>query len=171
MEITAEVIKALREQTNAGLMDCKRVLQETNCDLEAAVEILRERGHNILKKKENRLAEQGLVESYVHGGGKIGVLVEVNCETDFVANTPEFKELAHDLALQVAAARPRYIGTEELPEGDEVAEEVCLMEQPFVRDPQKRVKDLVAEVAAKVRENIRVRRFARFELGVDGVDA
>jgi elongation factor Ts len=168
MDISAEAIKAVREQISAGIMDCKRALQETGGDITAAADILRERGHTIAKKKESRTADQGLVESYVHTGGRIGAMVEINCESDFVARTPEFKELAHDLAMQVAATNPKFIGTEDVPEGEESGDEDCLLLQPFIKDPQKRIQDIISENVAKVRENIRVRRFARFELGVDG---
>ncbi len=168
MEISTEAIKAIREQTSAGIMECKRALQEAGGDPVAAADILRERGHEIAKKKENRTAEQGLIEPYVHGGGRIGALVEVNCESDFVARTPEFKELAHDLAMQVVATNPRFTGPEDVPPGEEFDNEDCLLLQPFIKDPQKIVQDVIAELVVKVRENVRVRRFARFELGVDG---
>lgn len=171
MEITAEVIKTVRELTSAGIMDCKRALQEAGGDVDGAINVLRERGAAIGRKKESRSAKQGLVESYVHGGGRIGAMVEVNCESDFVARTPEFKELAHDLAMQVAATSPRFVSAQDVPEGEEVDEDSCLLLQPFIKDPQKKVQDIIAEIVAKVRENVRVSQFARFELGVDGKDA
>ncbi len=171
MEISVAAIKELRELTNAGIMECKRALQETDCNVEAAATMLRERGHAIAKKKEERAADQGLVECYVHTGGRIGALIELNCESDFVARTPEFKEVAHDLAMQVAATNPRFVDADEVPEGCEWAEEDCLLLQPFIKEPQKSVRDLIAETVAKVRENIKIRRFARFELGVEGKDA
>jgi elongation factor Ts len=132
MEITAEAIKAVRELTSAGIMDCKRALQEAGGDIDTAIGVLRERGLAIARKKENRSAKQGLVESYVHGGGRIGAMVELNCESDFVARTPEFKELAHDLAMQVAATCPRFISADDVPQGEEVDEESCLLLQSFI---------------------------------------
>jgi elongation factor Ts len=171
MEIPTTAIKELRELTSAGIMECKRALQETGCDVEAAADMLREKGHAIAKKKEERAADQGLVECYIHTGGRIGALVEVNCESDFVARTPEFKDLAHDIAMQVAATNPKYLSSDDIPEGDDSTEEDCLLLQPFIKDPQKTVNDLLAETIGKVRENIKIRRFARFELGVEGKDA
>lgn len=170
MQVSTEAIKALREQTSAGIMECKRALQETGGDLAAASSMLRERGYAIAKKKENRSVREGLVECYIHTGGRIGALVEVNCESDFVARTPEFKELAHDLAMQVVAACPRYVSAEDVPEGEEFADEDCLLLQPFIKDPGKTVEDVVTGTVAKVRENIKVRRFVRFALGLDGQD-
>lgn len=168
MDISTDAIRIVREQTGAGIMDCKRILQETNGDTQAAANILRERGYIIAKKKESRIAEQGVIEAYVHAGGRIGVLIEVNCESDFVARTPEFKELAHDLAMQVAAANPKYIGVNDRPGGDDPEEEDRLLLQPYIKDPRKKVEDLITETVAKVRENIKVKRFIRFELGVGG---
>lgn len=170
MQVSTEAIRVLREQTSAGIMECKRALQEANGDVGTAAAALRERGFAIAKKKEMRVAGQGLVEAYVHTGGRFGALVEVNCESDFVARTPEFKELAHDVAMQVVATNPRFISREDVPENEECADEACLMLQPFIRDPSKRVQDLVAEAVAKVRENIKIRRFVRFQLGSDGKD-
>jgi len=170
MQISAEAIKALREQTSAGIMECKHALEETGGDLAAASSILKERGYAIAKKKESRSAREGLVECYIHTGGRVGALVEVNCESDFVARTPEFKELAHDLAMQVVGACPRYVSPEDVPEGEEFADEDCLLLQPFIKEPDKKVQDIVTETIAKVRENIKVRRFARFALGSDGQD-
>lgn len=168
MQVSTEAIKALREQTCAGIMECKRALQETDGDLDAATTILRERGYEIAKKKEERATSQGLIECYIHTGGRIGAMVQVDCESDFVARTPEFKDLAHDIAMQVVATCPVYISGDEVPEGSEVADENCLLLQQFIKDPSKRVEDLIAETVAKVRENIRIRRFVRFELGSDG---
>ncbi|TET16366.1 MAG: elongation factor Ts [Dehalococcoidia bacterium] len=170
MQVSTEAIKALREQTSAGIMECKRALQETGGDLAAASSMLRERGYAIAKKKENRSVREGLVECYIHTGGRIGALVEVNCESDFAARTPAFKELAHDLAMQVVAACPRYVSAEDVPEGEEFADEDCLLLQPFIKDPGKTVEDVVTGTVAKVRENIKVRRFVRFALGLDGQD-
>ena len=168
MQVSTESIKALREQTSAGIMECKRALQETDGDLDAATTILRERGYEIAKKKEERATSQGLIECYIHTGGRIGAMVQVDCESDFVARTPEFKELAHDIAMQVVATCPVYISKGEVPEGTEVDDEICLLQQQFIKDPSKRVEDLIAEAVAKVRENIKIRRFVRFELGSDG---
>jgi elongation factor Ts len=171
MQVSSEAIRILREQTNAGIMDCKRALQETKGDMAAAAEILKKKGHALAKKKESRVATQGLIEAYVHTGGRVGALVELNCESDFVARTPEFKSLAHDIAMQVVGACPKYINRNEIPAGVEAADEDCLMLQPFIKDPTKKVQDLITEAISKVRENIQVRRFARFELGLDGKDA
>src|SRR4030043_45595 len=164
MQVSAEAIKILREQTNAGIMDCKRALQEVNGDMAAAAEILKQKGHALAKKKETRVTAQGLIEAYVHTGSKVGALVELNCESDFVARTPEFKELAHDLAMQVAATKPRFLAREDVPQVEEVPDEECLLLQPFIKDPGKKVQDIITEAVAKVRENIKVKRFARFEL-------
>jgi len=168
MQVSTDAIKALREQTSAGIMECKRALQEASGDISAATAILKQRGYAMAKKKESRVAEQGLIEAYIHAGGRVGALVELNCESDFVARTPEFKELAHDLAMQVVAARPRFVGPEDVPQGEESAAEDCLLLQPFIKDPGKKVQDIITEAVSKIRENIRVKRFVRFELGLDG---
>ena len=166
MEATIESIKALREQTGAGIMDCKRALEQVNGDLSKAESILREEGIASAAKKASRATNQGLIESYIHSGSRIGAMVEVNCETDFVARTPDFGELAHDLAMQVASMSPQYVDTGDIPEGEEAnPEESCLMQQPFIRDPGKSVQDLVNEAVGRLGENVRVRRFARFALG------
>lgn len=166
MNVTVDDIKELRELTGAGIMDCRAALIESGGDKQRAIEILRERGLARAEKKRHREARQGLVEAYIHHGGRVGVLVEVNCETDFVARTDEFKELVHDIALQIAAMSPRYISREEMPsESDSDPAEVCLLSQPFIKDPTKTVDERVKETIAKVGENIVVRRFARFELG------
>jgi elongation factor Ts len=171
MQVSTDAIKVLREQTGAGIMECKRALQGTKGDVAAAAVMLKERGYAVAKKKESRVASQGLVEAYVHGGGRIGALVELNCESDFVARTPEFKELAHDLAMQVAATKPRFMAREDVPQAEEVPDEECLLLQPFIKDPGKKVQDIITEAVAKVRENIKVKRFARFELGLNGKEA
>ncbi len=168
MQVTTETIKALREQTSAGIMECKRALQATEGDLAAATAMLRERGYEMAKKKGNRATSQGLIECYIHAGGRIGAMVELKCESDFVARTAEFKELAHDLAMQVVATCPAYVAKDEVPEGTEVADEDCLLLQQFIKDPSKSIEDIIAETVAKVRENIRIRRFVRFALGSDG---
>jgi len=161
------MIKELREQCGAGIMECRNTLLETEGDLEKALKILKEKGLLKAKKKAERATTQGLVEAYIHTGGRIGAMVEVNCETDFVARTSEFKELAHDLAMQVAAISPQYISREEIPEGAEVEPESdCLLLQPFIKSPDKSVQDVIVETIAKVGENIKVKRFSRFEVGV-----
>ena len=166
MEISTEMIKELREQSGAGIMDCRSALLGTDGDIGSALQILKEKGLLKAQKKAERATTQGLVEAYVHTGGRIGAMVEVNCETDFVARTDEFKELARCLAMQVAALSPQFISEEEVPEGVDVEPEAaCLLLQPYIKDPTKTVQELVIETIAKVGENIRVRRFAKFELG------
>lgn len=165
-EITASQVKELREQTGAGIMDCKRALQDAGGDVAKATEILKEQGLLRAAKRAERVAGQGLVEAYVHAGGRIGSMVEVNCETDFVARTDAFKQLAHDLAMQVAATNPKVVGNE--PEGStdgEIAAEDVLLKQPFIKDPSVSVDGLVKGTIARTGENIVVRRFSRFELG------
>ncbi|MBT9149616.1 MAG: Elongation factor Ts [Dehalococcoidia bacterium] len=164
MQVTVEKIKELRQRTGVGIMDCKKALLDCEGDLDIATAKLRERGFSIAQKNKGRTLKSGMVESYVHGGGRIGVLVEVNCETDFVARTPDFRELAHDLAMQIAACAPEAISPDEVPAGDD-ADGTYLLLQPFIKDPQKTVQDVIFEVIARVGENIRVNRFARFELG------
>jgi elongation factor Ts len=163
--ITTEDIRRLREATGAGVMECKRALTEAEGDPEKARQILRQQGALIAEKKAGRTASQGLVEAYVHGGGRIGVLVEVNCETDFVARSDDFKQLARDLAMQIAAMNPQRIGNEEGFDGQELDPEEVLLTQPFIRDPSQTVLDRVNETVSRVRERIVVRRFSRFELG------
>jgi elongation factor Ts len=193
--ITAETVKTLREQSGAGIMECKRVLEETDGNLEKAIALLKERGMAAAAKRAGRDAKDGLVSSYIHTGGKIGVLIEVNCETDFVARTDEFQKLVRDLAMQVAGLRPLYPTIESIPEAELEAKkaelaasdslagkpeairgqivegqlkkwfaEVVLVEQPF-RDQDITVGQLVTDAIHKTGENIRVRRFVRFELG------
>ena len=166
MAVTVDDIKALRQITGAGVMDSKRALEEASGDIKKAEEILRQQGIASAAKKANRATNQGLVESYIHSGGRIGAIVEVNCETDFVARTEEFKELAHSLAMQVAAMSPSYVDESSAPEDETVdAAQDCLLQQPFIRDPAKTVQDLVNETVGKLGENVRVRRFTRFSLG------
>jgi elongation factor Ts len=168
LQVSTTAIKDLRDKTGAGVMDCKKALLEAKGNLEKAAEILNERGIALARKKAERVADQGVIEAYVHPGGRIGVLVEVNCETDFVARTDEFKELAHNLALQIAAMCPQFISPEEIKQETETeidAKTACLLLQPYIKDPEKTVQDLVTEAIAKVGENIKVRRFTRFELG------
>lgn len=161
-----EQIKHLREMTGAGIMNCKRALEETKGDIDAALAILKQQGLAKAEKKAHREARQGLVETYIHTGGRIGALVELNCETDFVAHTDEFKKLACDLAMQITAMDPSFITNDDLPE-DMDPSQACLLHQPFIKDPQKTVQDIITETIARVGENIKVRRFARFELGKD----
>ena len=199
-EITAALVQELRERTGAGMMDCKKALSATDGDLEKAIDFLREKGLAAAAKKAGRVAAEGLVEAYIHGGGRIGVLVEVNCETDFVAKTDAFKELVKDIAMHIAATNPSYLKREEVPtaeleheqavlaeqarnEGkpekiiekmvagriEKYYKEVCLMEQPFVKDPDKTISDLITESIAKIGENISIRRFTRYQLG-EGIE-
>ncbi len=166
MEISIEMIKTLRERCGAGVMDCRNALAEMDGDAEKALLMLREKGLHQAKKKAERVTAEGLIEAYVHTGGRIGAIVELNCETDFAARTDEFKELAHNLAMQVVALSPQYINEEEVPEGADIEpREACLLLQPYVREPDGTVRDVIVETIAKVGENIRVSRFARFELG------
>lgn len=188
------MVNDLREKTGAGLMDCKRALVETNGNVEEAITILRKKGAASAAKKADRTTKEGLVESYIHVGGKVGVLIEVNCETDFVARNDEFRAFVKDLCLQIAAANPLYVSREQVP-ADELAKEreiaaaqvlgkppaavqkivegkiekhystVCLVDQPFVKVPEKTVKEVLTEQIAKTGENIQVRRFVRFQLG------
>jgi elongation factor Ts len=162
--ITIQTIKELRGATGAGIMDCKKALQEAEGNLNDATDILRKQGFTKAAKKAHREVSQGLVAAYIHTGGRIGSLVEVNCESDFVAKTDELKTLAHDLAMQVAATDPTFLNSEGIPEGVE-PNEACLLSQPFIRDPERTIQDIVTETIAKVGENIKIRRFARFELG------
>ncbi len=194
--ISAAMVKELRQQTGAGMMDCKNALTECQGDMKKAKELLREKGLAAAAKKAGRVAAEGIVDSYIHLGGKIGVLVEVNCETDFVARNEDFKAFVRDICLQVAAANPLYLAKEDVPEeiiGQEkdflrkqalnegkpekivdkiVAgriakyyEENCLLEQRFVKDMDMKIKDLVTEKVSQIKENISIRRFARFEMG------
>lgn len=164
--VSTEAIRDLRERTQAGIMDCKRALEQSEGDLDRAIEFLREWGLATVAKKSSRTANEGIVESYVHGVGNIGVLVEVNCETDFVARTDEFKNLAHDLALQVAGMNPQVVDDEKpLDDLDTSDGEPRLMHQQFVKDSSKTIRDLVSDVTARVGENVVVRRFVRFEIG------
>lgn len=167
MVTSVENIKALRELTSAGVMDCKNALEEANGNLEKAADILARKGTANAAKKASRATGEGVIESYIHSGGRIGVLLEINCETDFVARTDDFKTLAHDVAMQVAAMSPTFVNSEDAPEGDDddVPQEAILMQQPFIKDPSKTIRDLVNESIGKLGENIKVRRFTRFSLG------
>ena len=166
MEISTEMIKELRGQSGAGIMDCRSALLGTEGDMEKALQVLKEKGLLKAQKKVERATTQGLIEAYIHTAGRIGAMIELNCETDFVARTDEFKELAHCLAMQVAAQSPQFISEEEVPEGVDIEpQEACLLLQPYIKDPTKTVKEVIVETIAKVGENIRVSRFTRYELG------
>jgi elongation factor Ts len=177
MQIDKEIIKRLRARTEAGIMDCKKALKEAKGNLEKAMELLRQKGIARAFKKANRITKQGLVTSYVHLDNKIGALVEINCETDFVARNSEFREFARDIALQVVASSPSYVKREDVTpevisrekitpaETEEYYQKVCLLEQPFIKNPQITVKDYLTSVIAKIGENIVIRRFVRFQLG------
>ncbi|MFC2072777.1 elongation factor Ts [Chloroflexota bacterium] len=166
MNIPTEQVKELREQSGAGIMDCRNALLETEGDIEKALEILKQRSLFKVEKKRERSALQGLTEAYIHTGGRIGAMVEVNCETDFTARTNEFKELAHNLAMQVAAIPPQFISREEAPDDSDIeTEAACLLLQPYIKDQNMTVQDIINETIAKVGENIKVSRFARFEVG------
>jgi elongation factor Ts len=156
-------IKRLREDTGAGIMDCKRALEDASGDIEKAKGLLRERGIARAEGRAGRQAGQGLVHSYIHGG-RVGALVEVNCETDFVARTEDFQQLVHEIAMQVASMNPRAVSREDLPEGEE-ADGASLLDQPYIRDNHRTIRDLIQETIAKTGENIKVNRFVRFELG------
>ncbi|WP_405114092.1 translation elongation factor Ts [Paenibacillus sp. FSL K6-1217] len=196
MAVDAKAVKELRERTGAGMLDCKKALEEANNDITKAAELLREKGLSAAANKAGRIATEGTVESYIHAGGRIGVLVEINCETDFVGKTDSFREFARDIAMQIAAANPLYVRREEVPSADvekekeilkaqalnegkpekivekmvegrisKFYEEYCLMEQSFVKDPDKTVSQLLNEKISTIGENITIRRFVRFELG------
>ncbi len=169
MEITTQIIKELRDKSGAGIMDCRNALMKTGGDFEKSLEILKENALNKMEKRSARVAEQGIVEAYLHTGCKIGAMVEINCETDFVARTDVFKTLAHNVAMQIAAQEPVCISEDQLPEGSEAAPEVaCLLKQPFIKSPDLTIQDLVNDAIAKTGENIKIKRFARFELGQIG---
>lgn len=192
--ITASQVNDLRAQTGAGLMDCKRALVETNGDVEAAITILRKKGAASAAKRADREAKEGLIDTYIHVGGKVGVLIEVNCETDFVARNDDFKALVRNLGMHIAAANPLYVSRDQVPEADLAAERdiasaqvagkppaavqkivegkiekfyagVVLLDQPYVKEPEKSIKEVLTEAIAKTGENIQVRRFVRYQLG------
>ena len=169
MEISTDIIKELRKQCGAGIMECRNALVNCQGDIEKALEELKERGYLKAAKKAERVTTQGLIEAYIHIGGRIGAMVELNCETDFVARTDEFKELAHNLAMQVAAMCPQFISQEEIPpeqKADVEVETACLLQQAYIKDPTIAVQDIIVQAIAKVGENIKVSRFARFEIGM-----
>ncbi len=196
MEIEASLVRTLREKTGVGVMECKSALKEARGDLDEAVKILRKKGLSAAARRVGRTASEGIVGSYIHAGGRIGVLVEVNCETDFVARTPDFQGLVKDIAMQIAATQPRFVSREEVTaevlaqerevyraqaaasgKAAQVVEkivdgkmekfyaEACLYEQPYVRDPNQTIQDLISSVVARVGENVRVRRFTRYGVG------
>ena len=162
MAVSIDQIKALREETGAGVMDCRSALEQVDGDLDAAREILREKGISTAAKRADRTAGQGLIESYIHGG-RIGVLVDLRCETDFVARTEPFKELAHDIAMQVASMQPAAVSADQL-DGED-AEATALLDQPFIRDAGQTIADRINDVIASVGEKIEVARFVRYEVG------
>ena len=166
VNISAAQVKDLREKTGAPMMDCKQALTEAKGDMEQAVVILRKKGVSVAAKKAARVTSEGSVASYIHAGGKIGVLVEVNCESDFVARTDDFKHLVTAVALQVAGSNPKYLSKEDMPKGsDEDPKLVCLLEQSYLKDESMTIGELVRDTIAKTGENMRIKRFARFELG------
>ena len=166
MKVPLDKVKELRKESGAGIMQCRQALIECQGNRGKALEFLKEQGLLKAKAKENRTAGQGLVECYIHTGGRVGAMVELNCETDFAARTDEFKELAHNLAMQVAAMQPQFISKEEVPDGaDAEPQTACLLLQPYIKDQERSVQDIITETIAKVGENIKVSRFARFELG------
>ena len=167
MQVTVDMIKDLRDKSGAGIMDCKNALEEAEGDPKGAEDILRQKGIAKASKKAGRDTRQGLVEAYIHTGSRVGALVEVNCETDFVARTEEMRSLVHDLAMQVAAMpSTSFVNREEVDHGESRAlEEIVLLEQSYIRDPSRTVHDVVQEAVAKVGENVRIKRFARFALG------
>jgi len=195
-DISSDVVKKLRDKTGAGMMDCKRALAETKGDIEQAIEFLRKKGAAVAAKRADKETNQGVVEAYIHAGGRIGAMVELNCETDFVAKTPGFKQLAHDIAMQITAMTPQYVLREQIPQSvidkeleiykvqsqnegkpaevaekisqgrlDKFYQEVVLMEQSFIKDSGKTIKDIIDDEVAKVGEKITIRRFLRYHLG------
>lgn len=196
MEITVDRIKELREKTGCGMMECKGALTEAKGDFEQAIDILRKKGIASVARRAGRIASQGLIESYIHVGSKIGVLLEVNCETDFVSRSVDFQAFVKDVCLQIAASNPQYITRDEVPDGiitherdiiaaqaategkpakavekivdgrlEKFYSEVCLLDQAYIRDPKKNIKDLLGELVAKIGENVVLRRFTRYQLG------
>lgn len=198
MKITSQMVKELRDKTSAGMMDCKNALSETDGDMEKAVDLLRKKGLAVAAKRAGRATTEGVVESYIHAGSKLGVMIELNCETDFVAKTDQFRELARDLAMHVAAANPVAVDRNGVPEDimarekdiyvqqakesgkpDNIVEkivdgkiekflsEICLLEQKYVKNPDLSIQDLLTDCVGKMGENISIKRFCRFQIGVD----
>jgi len=195
-KLDMDLVRQLREKTSAGIMDCKAALAESDNNVDKAIELLRKKGAEMATKKSQRTTNQGHIEAYIHHGGKIGVLVEVGCETDFVAKNEDFRCFAKDLAMQIAASSPKYVSREEVPAAALEAEreilkeqmkgkpvqavekampgkmekfyqQICLLEQPFIRDPKIFIKDILASLVGKIGENIIIKRFARFQVGVE----
>jgi elongation factor Ts len=195
-QITSDIVKKLRDMTGAGMMDCKKALEESKGDMDAAVEYLRKKGAATAAKRADKEANQGVIEAYIHAGGRIGTLVELNCETDFVAKTPGFKALAHDIAMQIAAMSPRYVSRDQVTQAtidkeleiyaeqaknegkpehvaakvaqgrlEKFYQETCLLEQSFIKDSGKTIKDIIQDEVSRVGEKIEVRRFLRYHLG------
>ncbi len=164
--VTAAQIRTLRDQTGAGIMDCKQALESTDGNLDKAAEVLRAKGLADTAKRVGRATNEGVIEAYIHTGGRVGSIVELGCESDFVARTEEFQQMAHDLAMQVAAMSPAYLSEDDIEEGEErPAAQVALLSQPFIKNGSSSVGELVRELAAKMGENVRVIRFQRFAVG------
>lgn len=197
MNITSQMVKDLRDKTGAGMMDCKKALSENSGDMEKAIDFLRQKGLAVAAKRAGRATSEGVIETYIHAGGKLGVMVELNCETDFVAKTDDFREFARDVAMHIAAANPVSLNREDVPADivererqiyvqqaldsgkpanivekmvtgkiDRFLAEVCLLEQQFVKNPEKTIQDMLTELVGKMGENVSIRRFARFQVGV-----
>ena len=165
MAVSVDQVRTLREQTGAGILECKQALESNGGDLEKASEALREKGFAQVAKRAGRATTEGLIEAYIHTGGRIGALVELGCETDFVARTPEFRGLAHDIAMQVAAMGPAYVSEDEMEDGDSrPPAQVSLLQQPFIKDNSRLVSEVIQELAAKVGENVKIIRFSRLAL-------
>lgn len=167
MAVTTEAIRELREKTGAGVMDCRRALEQSGGDMQKAIAVLQQQGLERAEKKSGRVASQGVIDSYLHAGGRIGALVELNCETDFVAREEGFRALAHEIAMQIAATSPEYVSEEDAPGdlSDDDKKQKVLLQQPFIKNERQTIGQLIIERAAKYGENVRVRRFTRFELG------
>ncbi len=197
MNITSQMVKDLRDKTGAGMMDCKKALSENAGDMEKAIDFLRQKGLAVAAKRAGRATSEGVIETYIHAGGKLGVMVELNCETDFVAKTDDFREFARDVAMHVAAANPVSLSREQVPADivererqiyvqqaldsgkpanivekmvvgkiDRYLSEICLLEQQFVKNPEKSIQDMLTELIGKMGENVSIRRFVRFQVGV-----
>ncbi|MCD6310462.1 MAG: elongation factor Ts [Candidatus Eremiobacteraeota bacterium] len=195
MSVPTALVKELREKSGAGVIECRDALAKYDCDIDKAMDFLRQKGREIAEKKKDRAVKEGIVEAYIHTGSKVGVLLELNCETDFVARNEEFRNLARELTLQIAAQAPKFISRDTVPEDikkeqedlyrrmaleenkpehivdkivqgrmEKFYEENCLLDQPYIRDEEKKIKDLVDEAVGKIRENIAIRRFARFDV-------
>lgn len=198
MNITSQMVKDLRDKTSAGMMDCKKALTETDGDMEKAVDLLRQKGLAVAAKRAGRATSEGVIETYIHAGGKLGVMVELNCETDFVAKTDTFKDFARDVAMHIAATNPVAVSREEVPENvisrekeiyiqqaldsgkpknivekmvtgkvEKFLSEICLLEQKFVKDPDRSIQEMLTDMVGKIGENITIKRFARFQVGVE----